>query len=186
MSNKVIIEIKNVNESFNIQINKLFIKWIERSLNINNFSNERYSCRIIDEETNEEKLNRSVTWSVDDFAHMAKRRNDIYDPDKYENALKLMIEKHDCDCGITWDTVMCYLDEYCLKDKNYTKDDHEDYLNDLYNVEQCLQLTQHCWAGNDKKSIDKSNAKLLALVCKYGSVIRKYDVIAFNVSYNEI
>jgi len=82
----------------------------------------------------------SIRWSIDDFLQQALlaervyemdpniKKNQIsmknahkylkvYDPDKFQYALEMMIHKHDAGIGITWDTVDIYLDEYCLKDK---------------------------------------------------------------------
>lgn len=61
---------------------------------------------------------RSITWSVDDFAMQAANRKhpEIYDPERYEYALNIMVDKHDACIGITWDTIDVYLDEYCIKE----------------------------------------------------------------------
>ena len=73
----------------------------------------------------EEKDKRSIVWSVDDFITQAEQSfskyiearcwQDIYDESKFQNALYEMIRKHDCNNGITWDSINFYLDEYCLK-----------------------------------------------------------------------
>ncbi len=64
----------------------------------------------------------SIIWSVEDFEHQAIERekrlikNDVsikYDRTKFLKALEKMIEKHDACIGICWDTIDCYLDEYC-------------------------------------------------------------------------
>lgn len=39
----------------------------------------------------------------------------MYDRKKFETAASQMIREHDCNNGITWDTVDYYLNEYCLK-----------------------------------------------------------------------
>lgn len=63
-----------------------------------------------------EKLERSVTWSVDDFKHLADQNPDVeYDEDIFDEALDSMINSHDASIGITWDTIQSYLDDYCLK-----------------------------------------------------------------------
>jgi hypothetical protein len=84
-----------------------------------------------------DRQDTSIGWSVEDFIHRAfelenlsdentysdltienaKKYLEKYDPDKFEDALYDMIRHHDAEIGITWDTVDCYLDEYCLKDK---------------------------------------------------------------------
>ena len=62
----------------------------------------------------------SIQWSIDDFETRANTHfdPDRYDPDKFQDALERMIDKHDANIGITWDTIDCYLDEHCLKDDN--------------------------------------------------------------------
>ena len=75
---------------------------------------------------------KSVTWGVEDFEHQAKQKweyfttnshsdatkwQDVYDEEEFEEALEIMINKHDANYGISWDTVDFYLDEYCLKEK---------------------------------------------------------------------
>lgn len=66
-----------------------------------------------------------------------------------------------------------------------TKTEYEKYLNNLHNIDVVMELTEHCWAGNDKSSIDKKCAKSYAKRGMYGTVLRKYDPIAFEVGYNE-
>ena len=38
----------------------------------------------------------------------------LYDRSKFSLALERMDHDHDCNNGITWDTIDYYLDEYCL------------------------------------------------------------------------
>ena len=62
----------------------------------------------------EDNTKRSIVWSVDDFKHLAMQNPDIeYDKEEFEGALEAMIENHDCDYGITWQTVQYYLDSHC-------------------------------------------------------------------------
>ena len=64
----------------------------------------------------------SIRWHEEDFVQEAKlvekRRGmpGIYDPAKFHDALVRMIEKHDPEIGITWETIRCYLDDHCLND----------------------------------------------------------------------
>ena len=64
-----------------------------------------------------EELKRSITWGIDDFEHQAKCREKDgkrkYARSNFQEALDKMIEKHDANYGICWDTIDCYLDEYC-------------------------------------------------------------------------
>jgi len=66
-----------------------------------------------------------------------------------------------------------------------SKKEYEDHLNNLYSIYDCLKNTEHCWAGNDKTFAQKKGARLLAEAGHYGTVLKKYDPIAFNVGYNE-
>lgn len=107
---------------------------------IDHTSNERVR-NIIKEHLEEikgdiEQLSReSLKWSVDDFISQAMSNKGLtlgmsfpknsdpfvnpeyclktYDPLKFQDALERMIEKHDAEIGITWETIKCYLDEMC-------------------------------------------------------------------------
>jgi len=62
--------------------------------------------------------NRAVWWSVEDLEHRAAEQEDLeeeklYDRSKFESALDTMIHNHDCNWGISWDTLDVYLDSYC-------------------------------------------------------------------------
>jgi len=61
----------------------------------------------------------SIRWSISDFKQQANNSEnpEYYDLSKFPSALELMIEEHDADVGINWDTIQSYLDDYCLKDK---------------------------------------------------------------------
>ncbi len=65
----------------------------------------------------------SIRWTEDDFRDEANRveKNrkmlEIYDRSKFADALFMMMKNYDPECGITWETVRCYLDEHCLKNK---------------------------------------------------------------------
>ena len=63
--------------------------------------------------------------------------------------------------------------------------EYEQYLNELYDSETCLEKTEHCWAGNDKTKTEKRLSLNLAVQGMYGTVLRRYDQIAFTVGYNE-
>lgn len=61
----------------------------------------------------------SISWSILDFEGKAKELEKInkvkYDNSKFKEALFKMVNKHDAEIGITWDTVEFYLDFYCIK-----------------------------------------------------------------------
>ena len=65
------------------------------------------------------------------------------------------------------------------------KSEYETYLNSLHTVDKTLELTEHCWAGNDKSSIDKRCAKAYAYRAEYGTILRQFDKTAFEVGYND-
>lgn len=85
----------------------------------------------------EELKRTSVSWSIEDFSWQALVKENIppgmvkdlsniaevnrhlntYDAEKFEYALERMIDKHDATIGITWDTIDCYLDEYCRREE---------------------------------------------------------------------
>ena len=65
------------------------------------------------------------------------------------------------------------------------KKDFEEYLNEMFSVSDTLRKTEHCWAGNDKTPTQKYSARKLALEAKYGTVLRRFDPIAFEVEYND-
>lgn len=72
---------------------------------------------------NKDKIvRRTITWSTEDFKSYAYNlRGDsweeYYDESKFAEALDKMINKHDAEVGITWETVAYYLDDMCLKKK---------------------------------------------------------------------
>lgn len=61
-----------------------------------------------------------VSWSVKDFEGRAIDREgeylwkNVYNPDKFQEALDTMIRKHDASIGINWDVIDYYLDDICL------------------------------------------------------------------------
>lgn len=70
----------------------------------------------------------SIQWSVEDFRERAKSMyelyngesdednenwKEMYDEDKFGSALERMVDDHDCNHGITWDTIDSYLDSDC-------------------------------------------------------------------------
>jgi hypothetical protein len=63
---------------------------------------------------------RGVYWSINDFeveAYKIEKYEDtglIYDRSKFKHALDEMTRRHDCNNGVTWDTIRFYLEEYCL------------------------------------------------------------------------
>ena len=61
-----------------------------------------------------------VYWHVDDFKNAAENLDGngvTYDPDKFQYALEVMIDKHDACIGISWDVLGIYLNEYCVADE---------------------------------------------------------------------
>lgn len=60
----------------------------------------------------EQYKRESVKWSVEDFTWRAKDIGYEITEEKAQEALERMIEKHDCELGITWDTVDFFIEEY--------------------------------------------------------------------------
>lgn len=67
---------------------------------------------------------RGIYWHKDDFEHQAKENEEYaeendekleYDRSKFEYALDIMIDNHDANNGINWDTISDYLNTYCKK-----------------------------------------------------------------------
>ena len=61
---------------------------------------------------------RAVWWCVEDFEHRATEQEEVegeqlYDRSKFDDALEGMVADHDCNWGISWDTLDSYLDSYC-------------------------------------------------------------------------
>lgn len=83
------------------------------------------SIREIIEENKslKEKLERSVSWSVEDFEGRADDIEEeggfiLFDRDKFKDALYQMIYKHDASIGISWETIDFYLSELCYTNFN--------------------------------------------------------------------
>ena len=59
-----------------------------------------------------------IGWSVEDFKYQAHNSPNpsIYDKTKFQNTLDIMINKHDANIGITWETIDYYLNEHCIKE----------------------------------------------------------------------
>lgn len=70
----------------------------------------------------------SLVWSIGDFEGKAQELEGVYpdegdqytdetpmlyDRSKFGEALQLMERRHDCNYGVTWETVEYFLDEYC-------------------------------------------------------------------------
>ena len=66
-----------------------------------------------------------------------------------------------------------------------TKKAYEEYLNNLYSRGETLELTEHCWYGNDKTPREKTSARYLASQALYGTCLRKHDPIAFQVGFQD-
>jgi len=69
---------------------------------------EKYKKLLEEFETYKEE---SIKWSVEDFTSLEKDGYQITD-DNAKQALNDMIRHHDCNYGITWDTVNYYFDKY--------------------------------------------------------------------------
>lgn len=66
-------------------------------------------------------LETAIIWKVEHFEQKAKEleqksSNELYDRNRFEKALYEMINNHNRDEGISWNTVEYYLMEFCKKD----------------------------------------------------------------------
>ena len=61
----------------------------------------------------------------------------------------------------------------------------ENYLNDSYspNIAECIHLTVK--SNERKKPISKVKLQIKLDQKKYGTLLRKYDPVAFNVAFND-
>ena len=87
-----------------------------------------YETRIKNRTEVEKPTEIFMVWSIGDFETIAKQLEDVdtdaeeqytdenpmlYDRSKFSEALYLMERRHDCNYGVTWETVEYYLNEYC-------------------------------------------------------------------------
>ena len=82
-------------------------------------NNDYYTIRHVQDEL-EALSNECIRWSEEDFEHQARLKKgqeweEWYDKTRFEEALHSMVNKHDANRGICWDTVNHYLEEYCRK-----------------------------------------------------------------------
>ena len=87
-----------------------------RELDNTQFGAGKKILDIIDEY--EEKFKGCICWSKEDFLDRALEAHgyDLYTEDEAQEDLEEMIEKHDCNYGITWDTLDDYIIQRIPKD----------------------------------------------------------------------
>jgi hypothetical protein len=70
---------------------------------------------------------RGIYWHIIDFEQQATQNEEYaeengkilkYNREDFEYALDLMIDNHDANYGITWNTISDYLNTYCKIDDN--------------------------------------------------------------------
>ena len=66
-----------------------------------------------------------------------------------------------------------------------TRAGFEFYLNHSFDEPQVREMTEHCWAGNDKTQKQKNWAKKMVGLLKYGTILRKLDPVQFQVRFND-
>lgn len=66
-----------------------------------------------------------------------------------------------------------------------TRNAFENYLNDSYspNIAECIHFTVKC--SGREKPISKVKLQIKLDQKKYGTLLRKYDPVAFNVAFND-
>lgn len=62
----------------------------------------------------EQYKKESIKWSVNDFLNYEKEGY-IITPEQAQKALEEMIKNHDCEIGITWDSIEYYFEQYGTK-----------------------------------------------------------------------
>lgn len=65
-----------------------------------------------------------------------------------------------------------------------TKKSYEEYLNSIYDFHSCRDATEYLWSSK-VEARQRNKVLKLGLQCKYGTILRTYDPIAFEVGYNE-
>ena len=72
----------------------------------------------------EEAYVRTISWSTEDFESRATDLcqsteegtwDEVYDESKFADALDKIIDDHDANHGISWNTIDYYLDTYCKR-----------------------------------------------------------------------
>lgn len=131
------ISIRNAREALNRVTN-----YIECTPERLQFSDDLETLKKFIENT-DEYMDRSISWSVEDFEYIAKEDvgkhwREKYDPSKFEDALYDMINKHDAEHGISWENVRFYLDEKCLRDIEDEEIDEPDFVVRNASDESCI------------------------------------------------
>jgi hypothetical protein len=60
----------------------------------------------------EEKMRGAISWNADDMIHQAAQEGWQLSDDDAQAALEEMINDHDANYGITWDTVHYHINKY--------------------------------------------------------------------------
>jgi len=69
----------------------------------------------------EQYKKESIKWSIHDFLEYDQERL-ILNKDQAQAALEDMIEHHDANYGITWETVFDYIQKHGTLNENFNKD----------------------------------------------------------------
>lgn len=63
----------------------------------------------------EQYKKESIKWSVEDFNHECLSDEYSLTEEQAQKALEDMIDSHDCNNGISWNTLECYKEMYGVK-----------------------------------------------------------------------
>lgn len=63
----------------------------------------------------EQYKKESIKWGAEDFIDRAKDIGYEISEDKAQECLEEMIDNHDCNNGITWDTLDYYIEQHGIK-----------------------------------------------------------------------
>ena len=84
----------------------------------NGYELQEHTSRLIKSKSKRALLNDdaegntiSIVWSIDDVMEQAKQDEKEITEDQARKVLKMMKDNHDCNYGITWETISAYIDQ---------------------------------------------------------------------------
>ena len=84
----------------------------------NGYELQEHTSRLIKSKSKRALLNDdaegntiSIVWSIDDVMERAKQDEKEITEDQARKVLKMMKDNHDCNYGITWETISAYIDQ---------------------------------------------------------------------------
>ena len=84
----------------------------------NGYELQEHTSRLIKSKSKRALLNDdaegntiSIVWGIDDVMERAKQDEKEITEDQARKVLKMMKDNHDCNYGITWETISAYIDQ---------------------------------------------------------------------------